>query len=125
MRTPGLGSSRRNRQRVVRERYYRGMVQRMTKPTGEVLKFMLETTEARHYGMEITQATGIRAGTLYPMLVRLEQVGWVESEWEEIDPVAAGRPARRYYHLTAQGRIEASERLDKQLRTTGQGLAEA
>ena len=76
-------------------------------------------------GMEITQATGVRAGTLYPMLVRLEQVGWVDSEWEDIDPTEVGRPARRYYTLTAKGRIEATDRLAQKLPTTGKGLAEA
>jgi DNA-binding PadR family transcriptional regulator len=31
----------------------------------------------------------------------------VQSRWETIDPVAQGRPNRRYYRLTGQGAAEA------------------
>ena len=37
----------------------------------------------------------------YPILLRLEHEGWVASHWEDIDPRAEKRPARRYYRLTA------------------------
>jgi PadR family transcriptional regulator len=39
-------------------------------------------------------------GSLYPALQRLEQQGWVESEWR---PTEQNRPAR-FYTLTASGR---------------------
>ena len=48
-------------------------------------------------------AAGLPSGTVHPILARLETVGWLESRWEEIDPRAEGRPARRYYHLTPDG----------------------
>ena len=38
-----------------------------------------------------------------PILARLETVGWLTSRWEDIDPRAEGRPARRYYRLTPDG----------------------
>jgi len=53
------------------------------------------------------QTTGLPSGTLYPILVRLERAGWVESRWERTDPVADGRPNRRYYQLTAEGAVAA------------------
>ena len=31
----------------------------------------------------------------------------MEAHWEDVDPVAAGRPARRYYRLTADGVVAA------------------
>ncbi len=34
------------------------------------------------YGLSLCQRTGLPAGTIYPILVRLEQAGWVESYWE-------------------------------------------
>jgi PadR family transcriptional regulator len=46
---------------------------------------------------------GCPAGTVHPILARLETVGWLTSRWEEIDPRAEGRPARHYYHLTPDG----------------------
>jgi len=37
------------------------------------------------------------------ILARLETVGWLTSRWEDIDPRAEGRPARRYYQFTPDG----------------------
>jgi hypothetical protein len=53
--------------------------------------------------VEIGHAAGLPSGTVHPILARLEGVGWLESRWEEIDPRAEGRPARRYYRLTPDG----------------------
>lgn len=52
-------------------------------------------------------------GTLYKALARLERGGLLESRWEEIDPVTAGRPRRRLYRVTggAAGAIAASRTL--------------
>ena len=56
------------------------------------------------YGFDIIDTTGLPSGTVYPALSRLERDGYVKSAWE--DDVAAhehGRPARRYYRMTAPG----------------------
>ncbi len=53
------------------------------------------------------KTTRLSSGTLYPILQRLEQAGWVEAHWEDVDPVAEARPARRYYRLTADGATAA------------------
>ncbi|HLL67053.1 MAG TPA: helix-turn-helix transcriptional regulator [Micromonosporaceae bacterium] len=52
--------------------------------------------------------TGLASGSLYPILARLRAAGCVTACWEEIDPVAAGRPARRYYRLTPTERRRPS-----------------
>ena len=54
------------------------------------------------YGYELTTLTGIRSGTLYPLLIRLEAQGFLEAEWQP--PAAPGRPPRHAYRLTAAGR---------------------
>ena len=54
----------------------------------------------------ICQQTGIASGTLYPILARLRDAGWVRAEWEQPDPDAS-RPARRYYRLTPEGVVAA------------------
>ncbi len=46
--------------------------------------------------------TGTTSGSLYPSLAKLEQAGWIVGERESIDPREEGRPARRYYMLTAE-----------------------
>ncbi|HLL31316.1 MAG TPA: PadR family transcriptional regulator [Allosphingosinicella sp.] len=54
------------------------------------------------YGYELTSLTGVRSGTLYPILIRLEAQGYLEAEWQQ--PAASGRPPRHAYRLTAAGR---------------------
>jgi len=80
---------------------------RMSGPTLKVLKFYLTTPAADHSGAAISKATGVGAGTLYPLLARLEDAGWLISEWEIVDPSEAGRPRRRYYRLTGVGQTRA------------------
>ena len=56
------------------------------------------------YGFDIIDQTQLPSGTVYPALGRLERDGLVKSAWEnEQDAHAEGRPARRYYKLTAPG----------------------
>lgn len=58
------------------------------------------------YGYELTSLTGIRSGTLYPLLIRLESQGYLEAEWQKAS--ATGRPPRHAYRLTAAGARLAS-----------------
>ena len=56
------------------------------------------------YGFDIIDATGLPSGTVYPALSRLERDGYVRSAWEdERRAHKEGRPARRYYRITAPG----------------------
>ena len=56
------------------------------------------------FGFDIMQATGLTSGTVYPALERLEEAGYLRSNWEDAaEAHAAGRPARRYFKLTATG----------------------
>jgi PadR family transcriptional regulator, regulatory protein PadR len=80
---------------------------RITAAVSKVLAAFLEDPEEDRYGLDLMRASGHPSGTLYPILLRLQNAGWVEAYWEEIDPVAAGRPARRYYRLTPDGRTSA------------------
>jgi PadR family transcriptional regulator, regulatory protein PadR len=75
----------------------------MTIPTQLVLRALLADPSKELYGVEIGQEAGLPSGTVHPILARLETVGWLESRWEEIDPRAEGRPARRYYRMTPDG----------------------
>ena len=44
----------------------------------------------------------LKEGTLYPVLYRLEDAGWVESRWETVE---RGVP-RKYYRLTPEGSVQ-------------------
>jgi DNA-binding PadR family transcriptional regulator len=83
----------------------------MTIPTQLVLRALLEHPTRELYGLEICAAAGLASGTIHPILARLERLGWLESRWEDIDPVKEGRPKRRYYRLTPDGAEHARHAL--------------
>jgi PadR family transcriptional regulator PadR len=84
------------------------MAVRMTVQVLLIVQALLGEPGREYYGLELSQETGLQPGTAYPILLRLEHEGWVTSRWEDIDPHAEKRPARRYYRLTASGAAEAS-----------------
>jgi PadR family transcriptional regulator PadR len=86
---------------------------RMTIPTQLVLQVLMADPHQERYGAEIGEGAGLASGTVHPILARLEGVGWLESRWEDIDPREEGRPARRYYQLTAKGVDEAGRALSR------------
>ena len=56
------------------------------------------------FGFAIMDVTGLTSGTVYPALDRLESAGYLKSTWEDTAAAHAdGRPARRYFTLTASG----------------------
>jgi PadR family transcriptional regulator PadR len=69
--------------------------------TLRVLRLLLEEPTAWHYGYEISQRTRLSSGTLYPILIRLADQGWLETRW--VEPQRQGRPARHTYRLTQVG----------------------
>ena len=57
------------------------------------------------YGFDIIDITGVPGGTVYPALRRLEDEGYLTSEWEEPRIAQSEpRPPRKYYELTREGR---------------------
>lgn len=59
------------------------------------------------HGYDLAREAGLRSGTLYPLLMRLEAQGLLEAEWQ---PAAMpGRPPRHAYRLTAAGLDLAKE----------------
>ena len=85
-------------------------IRRISRPLVLVLDELLAKPRRRHYGYELMQATGIPAGTLYPLLVRLSDAGWLDASWES--PTEGDRP-RHVYRLTAEGRHAALDLLDR------------
>jgi len=64
---------------------------------------LVDDPTAEMYGLEIGKAVNLAPGTVQPILHKFEEIGWLESRFEEIDPSDAGRPRRRYYRLTPDG----------------------
>jgi PadR family transcriptional regulator PadR len=68
-----------------------------------ILRVFMRDPQAPLFGLSLIRETGITSGSVYPLLHKMERLGWISSSWEEIDPVRAGRPPRRYYVLTREG----------------------
>jgi len=86
------------------------MARRPSRETLDVVSALI-SAGGSSYGADLRRHTGIASGTIFPMLLRLEDAGWLVSEWEAEDPQSLGRPRRRYYTLTALGRRECTRAL--------------
>jgi DNA-binding PadR family transcriptional regulator len=80
-----------------------------------VLAAMMRDPRAEWYGLDLSKRSGLKPGTIYPILARLLDIGWLERHWEDIDPASAGRPKRRLYKLTGVGEAAARWALDQHL----------
>lgn len=66
-----------------------------------VLALIADAGNGWRHGYDLCQQAGIKSGTLYPLLIRLEAQGYLQAEWQS--PVEPGRPPRHAYRLTAAG----------------------
>jgi PadR family transcriptional regulator PadR len=84
---------------------------RVTKPLLEVLEVLVEADHAdsQVHGWAVMKACGRSGPTVYGVLERLEESGWVRADWEHQNPVP-GKPRRRFYSLTSAG-VQAAQDL--------------
>jgi PadR family transcriptional regulator len=78
--------------------------------TLSVLASLCEEPLQWRHGYALAKQTGLKSGTLYPILVRLADRGLMEARWQDEQP--PGRPRRHLYRLTAEGLASASEALE-------------
>jgi len=79
-----------------------------SRQTALLLATLLEKPSEWRHGYGISRVTGLKSGTLYPLLMRLAEQGFLESKWQETD--RPGAPPRHVYRLTASGRALGRER---------------
>lgn len=85
---------------------------RMSMQTLVVLQTFLGDVAGELSGADISKCKPIASGTLYPILLRLESAGWLNSKWEKVDPSEVRRPRRRLYRLTGEGQRRATQVLN-------------
>jgi PadR family transcriptional regulator PadR len=85
--------------------------------TMSVLVALSATHQDWRHGYDLAKETGLKSGTLYPILIRLADRDLVEACWETDQPT--GRPRRHLYRLTATGmaRLRAAHSADAQAQT--------
>lgn len=77
--------------------------------TLSLLSALLEQPRTWRHGYDLSQEANLKAGTLYPILMRLSKRALLESKWQESE--YPGRPPRHLYRLTVNGREYAKEQL--------------
>ena len=77
--------------------------------TLSVLAALCEQPSGWQHGYALAKQTGLKSGTLYPILIRLADRGLVEACWQ--DEPQPGRPRRHLYRLTADGLASATTAL--------------
>jgi PadR family transcriptional regulator, regulatory protein PadR len=73
---------------------------RLSPQTLLVLDAFLEQAEEWKYGYDLSRVTGLKSGTLYPILMRLAGHTLLETAWEAGEP---GKPPRHMYRFTPEG----------------------
>src|SRR5262245_39098811 len=85
-------------------------MERFRRPSAQTTTVLLALADSPakwRYGYELCQETGLKAGSMYPILMRLADRGLLATAWEKAPP--AGRPPRHLYRLTGPGMNLASE----------------
>ncbi len=73
---------------------------RLTPQTRQIIAVLLHKPLDWKYGYEISRQTGLKSGTLYPILMRLAERQLLETDWEQGEP---GKPPRHIYRFTPEG----------------------
>lgn len=84
---------------------------RRTRAQVTVAKALMAAPHDRHWGYALSRASGVRSGVLYPILRRMLEQGWLSDGWEDPAEIEDGRPPRRYYRVTSDGREHLAELL--------------
>lgn len=79
---------------------------RLTPATIDVLRVFLGSKKPV-WGLQIVKSTERPSGSIYPILDRLENAGWVVGLWEENEERVGAR--RRYYALSEGARVASAE----------------
>src|SRR6266404_3759988 len=75
-------------------------IPRISPQTLRVLERFAERPTAWCYGCELSRETGLKSGTLYPILMRLAKFSLLETKWITMED---GVPPRHTYRLTPKG----------------------
>jgi DNA-binding PadR family transcriptional regulator len=73
---------------------------RLSRQTLLLLERFLDHPSAWRYGYELSRETGLKSGTLYPILMRLAEYSLLETKWVRTED---GVPPRHTYRLTPKG----------------------
>jgi PadR family transcriptional regulator, regulatory protein PadR len=83
------------------------VARKSSRQTIDLLATLMERPKTWQYGYQLSKDTGLLSGTLYPILMRLSDRGYLDHKWvPSADP---GVPPRHAYRLTAKGVAYANQ----------------
>jgi PadR family transcriptional regulator PadR len=80
-------------------------------PTRAVLQALLNNRAHGATGLTLSLETTLAPGALHPALAHLENLGWVESCWQDASPDQPSTARCRCYRLTTRGAARAQQAL--------------
>jgi PadR family transcriptional regulator PadR len=99
---------------------------RLSPQTLLIIDAFLDQAEEWKYGYDLSRVTGLKSGTLYPILMRMAERKVLETQWESGEP---GKPPRHMYRFTPEGlrfaRTHAEGRAADSLGQVALGLEQA
>ena len=78
-----------------------------SRQTYVLLAAFLEQPRTWRHGYKLAKETGLKSGTLYPLLMRLGDQGLLDARWQASDQ--PGKPPRHMYRPTVGGLALARE----------------
>jgi PadR family transcriptional regulator, regulatory protein PadR len=90
---------------------------KLSAQTLAVLQALIANPFSWRHGYDLARETGLKSGSLYPILVRLADRELVEACWEDVQ--SASRPRRHLYRLTSGGLAAAEAVLAPPARVPG------
>jgi PadR family transcriptional regulator, regulatory protein PadR len=91
------------------------LARKCSRQTLALLSALMEQPRTWQHGYELSKATGLKSGTLYPILIRLSDEGLLDSRWKDAE--RPGRPPRHVYRLTSTGLALASEQVEASVKS--------
>jgi PadR family transcriptional regulator, regulatory protein PadR len=86
------------------------LVRKYSRQTVALMVALMERPRTWQHGYDLSKETGLKSGTLYPILIRLSDQGLLNSRWKDAE--RPGRPPRHIYRLTAAGLALAREEME-------------
>jgi DNA-binding PadR family transcriptional regulator len=97
------------------------LTMRQTYTAATVARKLLERPADKYWGTMLQQLLHMPPGTLYPILGRFRNAGWLKAQWEDPAEARAAHtgPPRRYYLVTDAGVIGLQAFVDQWDNTRG------
>lgn len=79
-----------------------------------ILELFIANDKSSYCGSDVMRFLNLPSGTVYPLLTRMTNAGWLNRELENVNPKLVGRPAKRFYQISSTGLKEGKRLISSQ-----------